>query len=80
MENVLSPLNFFHKITYCCSQGGLGMDMKFGLYEQRLQAPKDLQGRTANKPALGTEALASPVAVAWAASPCPQQPSRAFSV
>lgn len=59
MEYVLlSPVYFFLKISYCCSQCGLRKDVKFGSHEQRLETPKNLRGGTANDQASETEALA----------------------
>ena len=79
---LLSDRQFFHVISYCCGRCGLGMDMKFVSYEQRLQAPNKVGGRAANNQALEIEVAPSSSMVShdigWAAPhPFPRLPELA---
>lgn len=59
MEYVLlSPLHFFHAISYCRDRCGLGWTWNVS-YEQRLEALRKVRGRTANRWALEMEMLPS---------------------
>lgn len=59
MEYVLlSPLHFFHAVSYCCDRCGLGWTWNVS-YEQRLEALRKVRGRTANRWALEMEMLPS---------------------